>query len=101
MHGLYHVSHKGEGGYAIEIVTVMELHQCMGHITPASMCKLVEAGLVTGITLNLSSQEEHCEVCIFMHATRKSVPKLRVSDQAQCFGDKIHTDVWGPTPVSM
>ncbi len=98
--GLYHVSHEGEGGYAVEIVTVMELHRRMGHIAPASARKLVEAGLVTGIALDPSLREEHCEVCIFARATQRSVPKLRVSDQAQHFGDEIHTDVWGPTPVS-
>src|SRR6266702_2612522 len=100
MRGLYCVSHEGEGGYAIEIITVMELHQRMGHITPASARKLVEASLVTGIVLNPNSCKEHCEVCIFACATQKSVPKLWVSDQAQRFGDKIHTDVWGPAPVS-
>ena len=25
--GLYHVSHKGEGRYAVEVVSVMELHR--------------------------------------------------------------------------
>jgi len=97
---LYHVSHKGEGGYVVEIVTVMELHRRMGHIAPASMRKLIEASLVTGIALDPSLWEEHCEACIFVCATQKSVPKLRVSDQAQRFGDEIHTDVWGPAPVS-
>ena len=97
---LYHVSHEGEGGYAVEVVSVMELHRRMGHIAPSSARKLVEDSLVTGLALDLNLWEEHCEVCIFMRATHQSVPKLQVSEQAHQFGDEIHTDVWGPAPVA-
>jgi hypothetical protein len=48
VHRLYRVSHE-EGSYAVEVVSVMKLHHCMGHIVPTSTCKLVEDRLVTGI----------------------------------------------------
>ena len=99
-HGLYRVSHKGEACYAVEIVSVMELHWRMGHIAPASACKLVTDGLVTGITLDSSSWEEHCEACIYVRTTWQPVPKLRVNMQAKAFGDEIHTDVSGPAEVA-
>ena len=54
---LYQVAHEGEGGYAVEIVSVMELHQHMGHIAPKAAWKLVEARLVTGLALDPNSQE--------------------------------------------
>ena len=98
--GLYRVSHEGEACYAVEIVSIMELHRRMGHIAPASARKLVTDGLVTGIALDSSSQEEHCEACIYARATRQPVPKLRVSTQAKAFGDEIHTDVSGPAEVA-
>ena len=98
--GLYRVSHEGEACYAVEIVSVMELHRRMGHIAPASARKLVTDGLVTGIALDSSSREEHCEACIYARATRQPVPKLRVSTQAKAFGDEIHTDVSGPAEVA-
>ena len=98
--GLYCVLHEGESGYAVEVVSVMELHRRMGHIAPASARKLVLDGLVTGIALDPASQEEHCEACIYSRATRQPVPKLRVSAQAKQFGDEIHTDVWGPSPTA-
>ena len=41
-----------------------------------------------------------CEACIFARATRKPVPKMRVGPQAQYFGEEVHTDVWGPSPVA-
>lgn len=98
--GLYQVAHEGEGGYAVEIVSVMELHRRMGHITPKAAQKLVEAGLVTGLALDPNSQEEHCEVCLYARATRKPVPKVQVSPQAKQYGDEIHTDIGGPTRVA-
>jgi hypothetical protein len=72
----------------------------MGHIAPASARKLVEDGLVTGIALNPESHKEHCDVCIYARATRQPVPKVCISQQATQFGDEVHTDVWGPAPVS-
>jgi hypothetical protein len=66
VHGLYCILHK-EGGYAVKVISIMELHHCMGHIAPASVCKLVEEGLVTGIVLDPESWEEHCDMCIYAH----------------------------------
>ena len=51
--------HEGEV-FAIEVVSIMELHRCMRRISPASARKLVEDRLVTGITLDPGSLEEHC-----------------------------------------
>ena len=72
----------------------------MGHIVPKAARKLVDAGLVTGLALNPTSREEHCEACLYAHATRKPVSKVRVSPQAKQYGDEIHTDIGGPTRVA-
>src|SRR6266702_401111 len=39
-------------------------------------------------------------MCIFARATRKPVPKMHDGPQAQHFGEEVHTDVWGPSPVT-
>jgi len=78
----------------------MELHRRMGHITIISARKLVESGAITRVELDLNSQEHDCDACIFTRATRLPVPKVCVSAPAQCFGDEIHTDVWGPASIS-
>ena len=52
--GLYHVLHKGEGEYTVEVVSIMELHRRMGHIAPSSACKLIKESLVTGLALPVS-----------------------------------------------
>jgi hypothetical protein len=100
MRGLYCISHE-EGGYAVEVISVMELHCHMGHITPASTCKLIEERLVTRIMLDPESHEEHCDACIYTRTTCQPVPKVHISEQASHFGDEIHTNIWGPTPMSM
>ena len=98
--GLYHITHAGEYAQAVETVTVMELHRCMGHIVPASACALVEKGLVSGIKLDPDSREAPCNACIFARATHKPIPKARVGLQSLRFREEIHTDVWGPSPVT-
>jgi len=72
----------------------------MGHIAVASARKLVESGAITGVDLDLKSQERDCDACIFARATRLPVPKVRISPPAQHFGDEIHTDVWGPASIA-
>ncbi len=99
-HSLYHTTHLGESAHAVETISVMELHRCMGHITPASAHALVEKNLVTGIKLDPDSQEAQCNACIFVHTTRKPVLKMHVSPQVQRFGEEVHMDVWGPSPVT-
>jgi hypothetical protein len=96
---LYKVSHNEDSANAVEILTVMELHQCLGHITASSAQKLLKSGAITGIKLDPSSQEAACDACIFAHATRQPIPKVRISPPAQHFGDEIHTDVWGPSSI--
>ena len=90
---LYKVKHAPESANAAELLSVMELHRRLGHIAVASTCKLVDSGAVTGIDLDLSSEERDCDTCIFAHATRLPVPKTCIGPPAQHFGDEIHTDI--------
>ncbi|KAG2347008.1 hypothetical protein BDR05DRAFT_856830, partial [Suillus weaverae] len=77
-------------------VTVMELHQRMGHIAPSAARRLAENGLVLGIKVDLSSGEPtFCESCIYAKAIRKPIKKIREGD----FAEEVHTDLWGPAPI--
>jgi hypothetical protein len=98
--GLYHVVRSGDATNSAELMSVMELHRHMGHITPTSARTLVEKGLVTGIKLDPNSQEGDCDTCIFAHVTRRPVPKVHVGPQVQHFGKEIHSDVWGPSQIT-
>lgn len=97
---LYKVVHAQDSANAVEPVSVMELHRRLGHIAVTSARKLVESGAVIGVELDPSSQEADCDACIFARATRLPIPKVRISPPAQNFGDEVHTDVWGPSPIA-
>ena len=92
---LYKMVHMLDSTNAVELVSVMEWHHCLGHIMVENAHKLMESGTVVGIKLDLSSQEGDCDVCIFTYATHLPVPKVQISSPAQNFRDKVHTDVWG------
>jgi hypothetical protein len=97
---LYRVEHSLESAHIAELMSSMELHHHLGHISVISAHKLVQSRAVKGIKLDPNASETDCEACIFAHATRLPIYKPRVSVPAQSFGDEIHSDVWGLAPVS-
>jgi hypothetical protein len=97
--GLYRVEHTESIHAAIETVSADELHHRMGHIAPDAARDLIKKGLVTGINLDESQNASSCDSCAFAKTTRKAIIKERVRPRAEHFGDEIHSDVWGPSPV--
>jgi Pol polyprotein len=73
---LYKVVHALDSANAVEPVSVMELHQHLGHIAATSAQKLVESGAIVGVKLDPSSSETDCNACIFACATRLPIPKV-------------------------
>jgi len=96
---LYKAEHSLESAHAVELLSVMELHRRLGHISVASAHRLVENGAIKGIKLDPDAPKTDCEACIFAHTTHLPMSKPRVSVPAMNFGDEIHTDVWGPAKV--
>ena len=101
--GLYRVIHTGVcdgANAAVETVTVMELHQRMGHISPIVAHHLAENGLVSGLKFDLSKDKPtFCEACIYTKVTRKPIAKKRVGKHATEFDAEVHMDIWGPAPI--
>jgi hypothetical protein len=62
---LYKVVHTSESANAVESMSLMELHCCLGHIAPLSACKLVQNGAIVRIELDPDSQEADCDACIY------------------------------------
>ena len=98
-HHLYKVIHIPESTYAVELVSAMELHRRLGHISVASACKLVQSGAIKGVKLDPDAPDTDCEVCIIACTTCLPMSKPRVSVPAQSFGDVIHTDIWGTESI--
>ena len=67
------------------------------------MKKLVEGGLISGIAMMYGTEENtFCASCTYMKATQKSMPKVcNDANRTTAFGEEIHSDLWGPTPIQM
>ncbi|THH06846.1 hypothetical protein EW145_g3795 [Phellinidium pouzarii] len=103
--GLYHFTHEApelEDSMNIteEVVTLQDLHTCLGHISPATAEKLVKHSYITGIKLDTTVPPlTFCNSCVYGKATHKEIRKERLGERATEFGEEIHTDLWGPAPV--
>lgn len=102
--GLNCVDHEvmvnvGMAGEACKILTVKELHRQIGHIAPEAAKKMVSSGAVRGIELNPSTTIQSCDSCEYAKATCKPIRKTHEEPRTSKFGNEIHSDVWGPSPV--
>ena len=80
--GFYKMMHDDDEelvNVAEELLTIEQLHHRMGHVSMASIHKLLDEGLVEGVKLEKSTSSESlfCESCVHAKATRKPVPKAR------------------------
>jgi hypothetical protein len=84
-----------------EVLTPEQFHCRMGHISIKTACKLVKDKRVLGVQLGDTSDIENffCESCVYAKATRKSVPKKQEGERAKEFGDEIHSNLWGKSPI--
>jgi hypothetical protein len=84
-------------------LTIIKLHWRLRNIAPTAAKKLVENGLVKGITMRQEGNNiTFCDSCMYARASQKPMPKAcNNEDCAKVFGEEIHSDMWGPTPVQM
>lgn len=71
----------------------------MGHIAPEAVRKLVREGRVNGVDLEEGGDFGSCDSCEYAKTTKKPIKKERSAPRAASFGDEIHSDVWGPSPL--
>lgn len=63
---------------------------------------MVWNSFVTGVTLNASARElTFCKSCIYGKATCHPIVKVHAGKCAKAFSNKIHSNVWGPSPVEL
>ena len=97
--GLYRVEHVHAASSTNEVVDVPTLHRRMGHIAADSIRALVRSNAIQGISLTDNGQPFYCESCEYAKTTRKAIKKEREGAQASAFGEEIHSDLWGPSPL--
>jgi hypothetical protein len=100
--GLYRVEHAAMtvAAAAAEQADILTVHRRLGHISFDSIRSLVRTNAVTGLQPIDSSTSPPCDSCEYAKSTRKVICKQTSTPRADAFGDKIHTDVWGPSFVS-
>ena len=76
----------------------MDLHQCLGHISPSAAMWLVNNRNLDRIVVN-DDEVDFCEVCALAKIKRLPFPQQR-NHPAQDVGDVLHTDVWGPAQTT-
>ncbi|KIJ10075.1 hypothetical protein PAXINDRAFT_86574, partial [Paxillus involutus ATCC 200175] len=85
---------------ANEPLTMEEIHVRLGHLAPDTIHKMLRDGTITGLTLDPAhTTMGSCDACEYAKATRKAIGKVRDPPRHEKFGDEVHTDLWGPSPV--
>jgi hypothetical protein len=107
VNGLYRVSIATNGSPGSDLalavsgkMSINELHRKMGHINHDDLRRMVKEGSITGMDLDTDSKPEFCPGCIEGKAPRRPFPKLSASDRAKRYGDKVVSDLWGPTETA-
>ena len=81
------------------MVSIEEIHRRMGHIAPETIKRMVSKGIIQGVEIDLTTEIQQCDSCEYAKATRKPIQRTREGPRASKFGNEIHSDVWGPSPI--
>jgi len=85
------------GTRAPATMSLMDLHRCLRHISPAAAIRLIDKQILTGVTVH-DRDVEFCEVCTLAKIKRHPFLKAR-THPTQDVGDVIHSNLWGPASV--
>ena len=85
------------GTQALTSLSLMDLHCCLGHISPSTVAQLIDKGILAGVAIS-DRNVNFCEVCALAKIKHQPFPKS-CDTMAVEIGDVIHSDVWGPAPI--
>ncbi len=101
--GLYKVEHShmaSSAGKQIEHTDIFTLHQRLGHISANAICSLICNNAIQGIQLLDEGFPIICNSCEYAKLTCKAIRNERDAPPAKYFGTEVHSDLWGPSPVT-
>ena len=101
-HGLFRVEHAYAAADTapVERIDMHTLHRCLSHIAADAIRALMRNHAITGIDLIDDGSPIICDSCEYAKMTRKVILKECKAPPAKRFGDEIHTDLWGPSPIN-
>jgi len=75
----------------------------MGHILSDITKKLIIDRFITGLQLITTNSNDlfFYKACIYTKSTQKPIPKIHKEKQAEDFGNKIYSNLWGPISVNI
>ena len=79
--------------------TIADLHKRLGHISPVQIKAMVASKSCDGLELDDSADMTSCTSCEYAKMTRKPIQKTHTTPRAKMFGEEVHSDVWGPSPI--
>jgi hypothetical protein len=102
LNGLYKVEHSYFVANATpaEWVDMHTLHHHLGHILATAICALMCNHTIDRIKLIYDSSPIICDSCKYAKMTHKIILKECIAPPTKHFGDEIHSDLWGPSPVT-
>ena len=100
--GLFKVEHSylAADSTPVKQINIHELHRCLGHMPANTLCSLVRNQAIEGIKLINDGLPIICDSCEYVKMTCKVILKERTAPPAKHFGDEIHSNLWGPSPVT-
>ena len=100
--GLFKVEHQHSilSANAGEPINIHTLHRNLGHIAADTIRSLIKDHAIEGIELTDDGSPIICDSCNYAKMTRKPIKHERSTPSALQFGEEIHTDLWGPSPVA-
>jgi hypothetical protein len=97
--GLFKVECQVMAASATEHVSILTLHHRLGHISPGAICSLICHNVIKGVKIT-DDDFISCDSCDYTKTTRKAIKAERAAALAMTFGEEVHSDVWGPSPLN-
>ena len=60
---------------------------------------MLDDGAIHGVELDGSLTLSSCESCEYAKMTQRPIKRARVEPRASAFGEEIHSNMWGKSPV--
>jgi hypothetical protein len=79
-------------------ISMTKFHRCMGHANPQALQKMISEGVIEGVEI-IDKEIPICDACICAKHSRKPYPQESKTPPCTRYGERVHSDVWGPAPV--
>jgi hypothetical protein len=97
--GLFKVKHQVTAASAEEHVSIPTLHCRLGHILLDTIHSLICHDIINGVKIT-DDDFTSCDSCNYIKTTHKPIKAECTVAPATAFGEEVHSDVWGPSPLN-